>query len=476
MIENQIPRYDILRKSFESRYYVVDSQMTGKFRFSYGVSNDEAILKDGTYVKCAKKVLAGERKLTTDNTLIGIRSNSYIEIKDKFYLVESINDKDIYIYDFFNMDIEEGTEIKLFSNPISVSYEGVCTKFTFVVGNILTIGDFSYTITEEDTPESLCDLLSKHTLVSRFGDTFYVIGELTAYYEYETYSKYPVQSGFLNIHSNDYIVPGDSLVLFNEDVRANNTVYVDTVKDVRCSSGYEYILKVSGLSGVFSYAQLRAFPAYKSRKLNIQGCKPSIVDICGDTVYGSDVNIVRGIRLYNSEKELTNGFEDLKYIAGFKLEPSDLWLSDVIEGTIQPKLPNVCCIMNDDGIFRMYIDSKIPAEFTLKFKSMESNVKISITDLDGNIIVSGSVDEIITSRLNKVVLNIKSYPKSEIDIVLFKYLGEQVKYVEYYFVAQEMSNERIEINGLHLNPVFRNYRELLAVIGRDKASEGRIAL
>lgn len=476
MIENQIPRYDILRKSVESRYYVVDSQMTGTFRFSYGVSNDEAILKDGTYVKCAKKVLAGERKISLDNTLIGIRRNSYIEIKDRFYLVESIDEKDVYIYDFFNVNIEEGTEIKLFSNPITISYEGVCTKFTFIVGNIISTGTFSYTITKEDTPESLYDMLSKITMVSRFGNTFYALGEWNAYYDYETYSSYPIQSGFLKVNSKDYIVPGDSLVLFNEDVRANNTVYVEELKDIRCSSGYEYILKLKGLSGKFNYGQLRAFPSYKSRKLNIQGCKPSIVDICGDTVYGSDVNIVKGIKLYDSEKEITNGFEDLKYIAGFQLEPSDLWLSDVIEGTIQPKLPNICCIMNDDGMFRMYIDSKIPAEFTFRFKSMEDNVKISITDLDGNIIAYGSTDEIITSRLNKVVLNIKSYPKSEIDIVLFKYLGEQVKYIEYYFVAQEMSNERIEVNGLHLNPVFRNYRELLAVIGRDKVSEGRIAL
>ena len=476
MIENQIPRYDILRKSVESRYYVIDSTMSGYFRFSYGVSNDEAILKDGTNAKCAVRVNSGDKDITLDNTLIGIRENSYIRIRDRFFLVEYVKDKTIHIYDHFSDEIEEGTEVRLFSNYIQVDNEGVCTKFTFIVGNVLRMGTFTYTITEDDTPESLYEVLSKIAPVSRFGDTFYIIGSLVAYYDYETYSKYPIQSGFLNVTSSDYIVPGDSFVLFNEDVRANNTVFVSRTYEQECSSGFKYIVKVDGLSVTFKYSQLRAFPAYKSKKVNIQGCKPSIVDICGDTVYGKDVSIVSGLRTYTATKEITNGYEKLKYLAGFKLEPSDLWLTEVIDGKIIPKLPNICYVMNDEGIFRTYIDSKIPQEFTMIFKSSEPCIKISITDMDGNIIASGSNDDVISSRLNKVVLNIKANPKAEVDLVLFKCLCDRIKYVEYYFVAQETSNERIEVNCLHLNPVFRNYRELLAVIGRDKAGEGRIAL
>ena len=160
MIENQIPRYDILRKSVESRYYVIDSTMSGYFRFSYGVSNDEAILKDGTNAKCAIRVNAGDRDITLDNTLIGIRENSYIRIRDRFFLVEYVKDKTIHIYDHFSDEIEEGTEVRLFSNYIQVDNEGVCTKFTFIVGNILRMGTFTYTITENDTPESLYEVLS----------------------------------------------------------------------------------------------------------------------------------------------------------------------------------------------------------------------------------------------------------------------------------------------------------------------------
>lgn len=476
MIDNQIPRYDILRKSFESRYYVVDSKMTGYFRFSYGVSNNEAVLKDGTYAKCAKKVLSGQNSITLDNTLIGIKENSYININDKFYLVSSIDDVTITIYDFFNTDIEEGTMVKLFSNYIEISTDSSCTKFTFVVGNILRYGDYSYTIKEDDTPESVYEELSKVTLVTRFGDTYYALGDWVAYYDYETFSTLPVESGFLVAESKDYIVPGDILVLFNEDVRANNTVYVEKVKEEQCSSGFKYTLKVSGLSGTFNYAQLRALPAYKSKKLNIQKCKPSIVDICGDTVYGKDVKIIKGIRTYTSEKEITNGFEDLKYLSEFPLEPSDLWLNDVIEGSLIPKLPNISCVTNEEGIFRMYIDSKIPSEFSFVFKSTGSDVKISFMDIDGNILALGTTNNIIQSGLNKVTLNIKTEPNTEVDITLFKCLGDTIKYIEYYFVCQEMSNERVEVNCLHLNPIFRNYRELLAIVGKHRASEGRIAL
>jgi hypothetical protein len=450
--------------------------MTGYFRFSYGVSNNEAVLKDGTYAKCTKKVLSGQNSITLDNTLIGIRENSYININDRFYLVSSVDGTTINIYDFFNVDIEEGTMVKLFSNYIEINTDSSCTKFTFVIGNILRYGDYSYTIKEDDTPESVYEELSKVTLITRFGDTYYALGDWIAYYDYETFSSLPIASGFLVVESKDYIVPGDILVLFNEDVRANNTVYVEKVKEEQCASGFKYTIKVSGLSGTFNYAQLRALPAYKSKKLSIQNCKPSIVDICGDTVYGKDVKIVKGIRTYTSEKEITNGFEDLKYLAGFPLEPSDLWLNDVIDGRLVPVLPNVRCITNEDGIFRMYLDSKIPSEFTFVFKSNYQDVKISFMDIDGNILALGTKGDILSSRLNKVTLNIKAEPNAEIDITLFKYIGETIKYIEYYFVCQEMSNERVEVNSIHLNPVFRNYRELLAIVGKHRASEGRIAL
>ena len=93
---------------------------------------------------------------------------------------------------------------------------------------------------------------------------------------------------------------------------------------------------------------------------------------------------------------MTKGFTDLKYIANLPTEPSDLWLCEVLDGKIEPILPNLNFIMDDDGFFRMYIDSKIDAKFVLRLVSSYAYLKVSITDKDGNILASGGAGDYIS--------------------------------------------------------------------------------
>lgn len=476
-LENQIPRYDVIRKQYESRYYVVDSNMKGTFRFAYGISNDEAILKDGTSVKCSEIAESGNSRIKIDNPLIGIARNCYIKVGRHFYLVNYIEDDYIYIYGEIKEQIDIGQEVRLYSTYVTIDNVGNCTEIEFKIGTILSSGDFSYKIKEEDTVESVVKEMSKHAMTKNFGDTIYSLGMWTSSAsDFITHTEYPVELGFLNVSSLNFIVKGDDLVLFNEDVRASNIVTVEDLTELDCSSGFRYTIYTKELSGTFKYGQLRAFPAYKSTKLNISNLKPSLVDLCGDTVYGKDIKILKGIKTFYKDEELTNGFEDLKYIANLITEPSDLWLNEVMAGKIEPILPNLKLISNEEGFFRMYIDSKIDEEFVLKFEGTYPDTKISITDVDGNILALGNCGEYLKSRLNKVTLNIQTLSKLEITLDTFKCLKQRCTHIEYYFVCRELNNERVEVNGLHLNPIFKNYRELLAVIGRDKAGEGRIAL
>ena len=476
-LENQIPRFDIIRKDIQSRYYVVDRTLSGVFRFGYGISNDEAVFRDGTSVKCAEDAMSGDNRLKVDNEIIGIVRNCYVKVGEQFYLVNYVDGSYIYFFNTINKPISVGEEVRLFSYPIEVSTEGQCSEIEFEVGTTLSNGSFSYIIQEDDTVESIAELLSTMGLVKTFGTTIYVTGAWSSSLSScVVYDGYPVDSGFLKLQSLVFIVEGDDLVLFNEDVRANNTVTITKVSEQYSVSGYTYIVSVEGLSGVFKYGQLRAFPAYKSKKLNIHSLKPSFVDICGDTVYGKDVTIVKGVRTYSGDTELTRGFTDLKYIANLPTEPSDLWLCEVLAGKIEPVLPNLNFIMDDDGFFRMYIDSKIDAKFVLRLVSSYADLKVSITDKDGNILASGGAGDYIEAPLNKVTFNIKGLEKLQVKLDTFKHLEQWCTHIDYYFVCREMSNERVEVNGLHLNPIFKNYRELLAVIGRDRAGEGRVTL
>lgn len=476
-ITNQIPSYDIIRKFTESRYYVVDANMKGTFRFGYGVSNNEAVFKSGTSVKCSSSSLVGENSVNIDNELIGVSKNSYIKIGRHFYLVHYIEDKEIFIYGTLEEDVNEGEVIKLYSVPVEIGKNGVFTKFEFKVGVIVIVGYKSYTIKEDDSVEDVVKFLSKYTLAHNFGNTIYALGEVsTSDSNYIIYGEFTIESGFLEVNSPCFICSGDDLVLFNEDVRASNIVRVVGTKQEDAVYGYRYIVMVNGLSGDFQYAQLRAYPAYISNRLDIHNCKPSIVDLCEGTVYGSDIEVVKGVKLLSNDTELTNGFEDIEYIANLPTEPADLWLCEALEGKIEPNLPSITMVPNDEGIFRMYVDSKIDETFVLRFSSSYADTIITVLDVDGNVICKGGVNESLETSLNKVTINIKSLQGINTTLSSFNCNKERTTHIEYYFVSREQSNERVEVNSLHLNPVFRNYRELLAIIGRDKTNEGRIAL
>ena len=112
-------------------------------------------------------------------------------------------------------------------------------------GEIIIVG-LSY-----DTVESVAELLSTMGLVKTFGTTIYVTGVWSSSLSScVVYDEYPVDSGFLKLQSLVFIVEGDDLVLFNEDVRANNTVTITKVSEQYSVSGYTYIVSVEGLSGV----------------------------------------------------------------------------------------------------------------------------------------------------------------------------------------------------------------------------------
>lgn len=476
-LENQIPRFDTIRKNFESRYYAVDTTLSGRMRFAYGISNDEAVLKDGTYAKCTEPAISGDISLKVDNKIYGIDRNSYIKVKDNFYLVNYVEGNTIHLYNPLNTDLYEGDIVKLFSTNLSIDNEGVCSRFEFKIGTTIAGKNFTHYISENDTIEGLVKEISKYSTVHNFGNTIWALGEWTSTLSYfKIYEQYPYESGFLNIRSNNFIVVGDELALFNEDIRANNTVKVAKLEEKDSAYGFFYTVLLDGLSGSFKYGQLKAYPAYVSKKINIQNLKPSLLDICYGTVYGKDLKLIKGFKKFYLDSELTSGFEDLKYISELNTEPSDLWINEVLAGSIQADLPNLVFTTDNEGVFRLYVDSKIEDEFVLKFKSTNPFLKVSITDVNGNILVCGKSGEHIKSNLNKVTINIKSTPNDGVIFDTFKILKTRCTHIQYYFVCPETSNERVEVNGLHLNPIFKNYRELLAVIGRDKVGEGRIAL
>ena len=478
--QNQIPTYDVLRPEYVGRYVVLDPYMTGKARFGICEGTKECVLKPANRAKLTEDISASSNVLYTDTIIRNIIPGSYIIINKVYYEVSSSDEinKTIYLVNNIGTNIESNTEISLFSVPVSISNEYVCTSIEFGVTSI-EVNGISLSITESMTIQDVIDYYYDSTPVTNFGNTLYFYG--TGWSEsttYNTYTKLPIKSKMVVCTGKHKVCRGDDILLYNSDIRGNCTVYVKEAYEQNTDTGTKYVLIVSGLDNEYSYSQLRAYPAYFSRKLQLKNIRPSIVDICNGTTFGDESEVVKGIRLYTDDTQNSLIFKNDTVIPNLYSEPCDLWLTNVIHGKIKQNLPKITFICDDNGIFQGSISTRLRSTdiFNFNFKFSSISIVSFMDYTTGEVIATSNESGLISSRINNISITIHSCSNAVISLESFYYNGSNSNKLEYYFVCREENNSRVEVNGLHLNQVFKSYKELLAIIGSSKASEGRIAL
>lgn len=474
-IKNNIPSFDILREEYVGRYVTLDQYMLGEPRFAFCEGEKECVLKQANIAKTTNSLNINDIEFKLNTKLISCVSDSYLKVRNNFYLVQECNNESV-ITEPVQEEIQESEEVELFSVPIFVSRDGKCCTVEFGK-TIIHINGISYTITEETKVDDVIGFFSSYFACCYENGYLYFNGE--GYSEktyYKNTNKFPIESKLVNIESFCKIAKGDEILLFNSDIRGNLT---STIKKCYLSTewnGYNSIVLLDKLDNDYLYAQLRAYSAYFSKQMSLGSVKPFIPDICYATTFGEESKIEKGFVLYNNNKKLNNQFIDLEYVHNVKTKPSDLIISiNVTYGRLSQALPKVVFNCDSNGIFQFKINTIIKEKYSFKFNCSDSCI-LSIMDFDGNIEYSGGINEQVETSLHEKTFTFKSLPNSKIEFTYFNYVGIVADKIEYYFIVKNKPNARMEVNGLHLNQLLKPYEELLAVIGKSSVGEGRIAL
>ena len=474
-IKNNIPSFDVLRHEYVGRYVVLDPYMTGEPRFAFCEGEKECVLKQATRAKVTKSLDIGEREFYLNTKILGCVVDSYLKVDSNFYLVSESNQNYI-VTEPVQERIEAETHVELYSVPIYTNREGKCCKIKFGETSI-KVNDIEYVIKENTSVQNVLDYFGEKIICSYENGYLYFNGYgYSENTDYINLNEFPIESKLLNVTSTFRIAEGDEILLFNEDIRGNLT---STIKKFKTSSvwyGFESTVYLDKLDGDYKYAQLRAYPAYFSGILSLGKAKPFIPDICYATTFGEESSIVKGFITYNNEEKLNTFYKDFKYIPNVVTKPSDLWISmNTILGKVSPKLPKLVFTCDSNGMFQFKINTIIEETYSFKFKC-DNDCTLSIMDFDGNISYTGDINRLIKSNLKEKTFTFKSLPNSKIEFESFNFDGIIANNIEYYFIAKNKVNSRIEVNGLHLNQLLKPYEELLAIIGNSAVGEGRIAL
>lgn len=473
--KNNIPSFDILRHEYVGRYVAFDPYMIGECRFAFCEGEKECVFKQANIAKTTTDLNIDDIEIQLNTKIIGCIVDSYIKINNKFYLVkESYQDK--LTVEQIKENVKEGTEIELYSVPVYASRKGKCCSIKFGITTIHVNG-IDYTIKDTTTIEDVLEYFSSNTICCYENDLLYFNGE--GYSEntyYKNSNEFPIESKLLSIQSTHKIANGDEILLFNEDIRGNLTINVKKCKLTNDWNGYNSVIYVDKLDSDYLYAQLRAYSAYFSKEMDLGNVKPFVPDICYATTFGEESIVEKGFILHNNDRKLNSYPIDLKYIPNVKVKPTDLIISmNVTYGKLNKAIPKVIFECDANGIFQFKINTIIKENFVFKFDST-NDCKLSIMDFDGNIEFTGNINSTVKASLHERTFTFKSLPNSKIEFSYFNFDGTIADKIEYYFIAKNKNNSRIEVNGLHLNQLLKPYEELLAIIGESSVGEGRIAL
>lgn len=472
---NNIPSFSTLRPNYFARYICIDPYMMGKTRFSLCEGEKECVMKQANIAHTTTDMKIGDTEFYLDTKIKDCITDSYLKVGNHFYLI-SDSEENYIVTEQITEDVASGTIVELYSVPVLTSRDEECCKILFGETTI-RVKDKSYKITSSTTIDEVIEYYEKYTICHYIGSYMYFKGEgFSSDTEYENFSEFPLESKMLNITSSHIILKGDDVLFFNDDIRGNLTSQVLKSTSTMTWNGYKSTVVLDKLDGDYSYSQIRAYPAYFSYKLPLYKARPSIPDICFGSTFGEESEIIKGYTLYNGDTKLNYSPKDMEYIPNLVTTPSDLLLTKMIKGTTILKVPNLIFTCDDDGIVQFLIESPITELFNFRFKTDNDTAQVSFTDFDGNFIFVGDNSSIITTSINNVVVTIKYKAHENITFDLFSYNGTTANYISYAFVVREKNKSRCEVNCLHLNPLFKSYKELLAIIGSSKASEGRIAL
>lgn len=474
--KSNIPSFDILRHEYVGRYVVLDPYMTGDTRFAFCEGEKECVLKQATKAKTTNSLNVGDKEFYLNTKILGCVADSYLKVDNKFYLVED-SKQDYIITEAVQQHIDENSVVELYSIPVYTSRNGKCCKVKFG-RTIINIDGIEYKIEDETKVEDVINYYDKYLVCCFENEYLYFNGYgYSEDTDYTNLNEFPIESKIISISSSVKLANGDEILLFNEDIRGNLTTTIKKCKTNIKWNGFESVAYVDKLDNDYLYSQLRAYPAYFSRKISLGSTKPFIPDICYATTFGEESSISKGFVLYNNNEQLNTYPIDFKYIANVATKPSDLWISaNVIHGKIKPKLPKLIFECDEEGIFSFKINTIIEDDFLFNF-NCDDECKLSVVDFNGKTTYVGNIGESsIKSSLKEKTFTFKSLPNSEIEFNYFGYDGVVANKIEYYFIAKHKNNARMEVNGLHLNQLLKSYEELLAVIGNSAVGEGRIAL
>lgn len=472
-LKNNIPSFDVLHVENTGRYIALDPYMTGKTRFAFCEGEKECVFKGATKARIVNNMSVGDTDFYLNTKILGGLGDSYLKVNNKFYLIYK-SDNYVITTEPIQEEIPENTEVELYSVPIYTIRKGKCCRIKFGE-TVVHVNGISYNINQKTTVEDVLRFYNDIMCSYNNGFLYFNGSGYSENTPYENYNEFPIESKLLSIKSFCRIDKGDEILLFNDDIRGNLTTNI-----VKCISklnwyGYESIVQVDKLDNDYKYAQLRAYPAYFSRILDLGQALPFVPDICGATVFGDESKIEKGFILYNNGKKINEHFTDLAYVANVPTKPSDLIISmNVTFGKIQQIKP-VVFKCDEHGVFQFKLYSLIKDLFIFKFNT-EYECDLSLMDFDGTIIYSGDTNCSVSSSLQERTFTFRSVPNAIIEFTYFGYNGIIANSIEYYFIAKNKENARVEVNGLHLNQILKPCEELLAVIGNSKVGEGRIAL
>ena len=472
-LKNNVTSFDVIRTENVGRYVILDPYMTGKTRFAFCEGEKECVFKQATKAKTLNRLDVGNTDFYLDTNIEGGIKDSYLKVNNKFYLIYEI--KDFFITtEPVQEVINESTEVELYSVPIYTTRKGKCCQIKFGE-TIIHVNGISYTINQNTSIEDVLSFYNDFMCSYHNGFLYFSGSGYSENTYYKNSDEFPIESKILSIKSYCKIARGDEILMFNDDIRGNLTT-----KIIKCLTnlnwwGYESFVEVDKLDSDYNYSQLRAYSAYFSKVLDLGSILPFIPDICYSTVFGSESNIEKGFILYNNNDKINNSFDNFEYVARVLTKPNDLLISMNITYGKVIKINPFVLKCNKDGLLQFKINTPIKDNFLFKFNT-EHECKLSLMDFDGNILYSGSTNSSIESSLHERTFTFKSLPHATIEFSYFGYNGKIANKIEYYFIAKNKENARMEVNGLHLNQILKPYKELLAVIGNSKVGEGRIAL
>lgn len=471
---NNIPSFSTLRSNYFSRYICIDPYMMGKTRFSFCEGEKECVMKQANIAHTTTDMKIDDTEFYLDTKIKDCIVDSYLKVGNKFYLITDAEENYI-VTEQIEESVNSGAMVELYSVPVYASRKERCCRILFGE-TFLKINDKSFTITSSTTIDDVISYYEKYTICHYIGTYMYFKGEgFSSETAFENFSEFPLESKMINITSSHKILKGDDVLFFNEDIRGNLTSEVLKASCSMTWSGYASTVILDKLDGDYTYSQLRAYPAYFSDKLPLYKSRPCIPDICFGATFGEEPDVIKGYTLYNEETKLNYYPKDMDHIANLVTTPSDLLLTKMIKGTLRLNAPNLIFTCDDDGIVQFLIESPLTEKFNFRFKS-SSTLQVSFTDFEGNFIFIGDNSSIINASINNVIVTLQYNAKENIIFDLFSYNGTIANYISYEFVVREKNNSRCEVNCLHLNPLFKSYKELLATIGSSKTGEGRITL